>query len=163
MANIQVTNRSVGTVGYALPEIRIERVFNPGETKACTVKELDTLWGKHGGAQLIMNELMVQDKEWCEKHWDVPIEYFWGADEVKKCLLEDSVELFAESLDFAPSGVLELIKHYAWKLPLADLNKIHIIAEKTGFDVQAAIKIMAAQAPKPAAKTKERKRLRTEE
>lgn len=162
MANITVTNRSTGTVAYSIPEMKVNRLFSVGETKPITEKELNALWSRHGGAVLIMNDLQVNDKEWCKKHWNVPIEYFWGHEEIKKCLMEDSVELFSETIDYAPGGVIEIIKQLAWQLPLSDRNKAHVLREKLNFDVENVIKVMTPKAPKKA-ETKGRERLRKEE
>lgn len=159
--NVTLTNRSTGRVGYELPEMKVKRAFNPGETKTVTIKELNALWQSSGGAILIQNDLVVSDKEWCKERWDVPIEYFWGYDEVRKCLLEDPLDLFSETIDFAPGGVRELIKQAAWQLPLADLNKMKVIEDKLKFNVQAAIAIMSEKKLSPTSKGKTR--LRKEE
>ena len=46
---------------------------------------------------------------------------------------------FLDMLDFAPEGVMNLIKTYAVKLPLTDLYKIEALKEKTGFDSAKAL------------------------
>lgn len=84
-------------------------------------------------------------------HWDAPIEYFWQNEEIKACILEDDLELFKETLDYAPAGVIDLIKTISWKLPLSDLNKIAAIRDKTGFDVHMAAQVMADGGDKPKA------------
>lgn len=161
MATIKVTNRSDGNVTYTLEELRVRRVFNINETKEIDEAELEALYQTDGGQRLIKDYLLVQDKEWVRKHWDAPIEYFWGQLEVKKCLLEDDLELFKETLDYAPAGVLDLIKTLAWRLPITDLNKIGAIRDKTGFDVLLAIESMKSPgtnttaAPQPTRRRRE--------
>lgn len=161
MATIKVTNRSDGNVTYTLEELRVRRVFNINETKEIDEAELEALYQTDGGQRLIKDYLLVQDKEWVRKHWDAPIEYFWGQLEVKKCLLEDDLELFKETLDYAPAGVLDLIKTLAWRLPITDLNKIGAIRDKTGFDILLAIESMKSPgtnttaAPQPTRRRRE--------
>lgn len=161
MATIKVTNRSDGNVTYTLEELRVRRVFNINETKEIDEAEIEALYQTDGGQRLIKDYLLVQDKEWVHKHWDAPIEYFWGQPEVKKCLLEDDLELFKETLDYAPAGVIDLIKTLAWRLPITDLNKIGAIREKTGFDVLLAIESMknpdanTTAAPQPTRRRRE--------
>jgi hypothetical protein len=140
---IKVTNRSVGTVVYAIPELNIRRVFNVNESKDIPLKELNACYNMHGGAELIKHDLMVEDRDWVKNTFDAPVEYFWGYEEIQKCLLEDDTELFSETLDYAPSGVIDIIKLMAWKLPIKDLNKIQVLRDKLGFDVLAAVQIMA--------------------
>ena len=144
MNTFKVTNRSDGNVTYTLDELRTRRVFNISETKDISEDELEALWQTDGGQVLIKDYLLVHDKEWVKAHWDAPIEYFWDVDDIKKCLKEDDIELFTETLDYAPAGVIDLIKTLSWRMPLTDLNKIGAIRDKTGFDVMLAIEAMSA-------------------
>lgn len=157
---MKVYNRSDANVTYSLPELNTRRVFALGEVKDIDPKELEALWQMDGGLTLIKDYLLVDDKEWVEAHWDAPIEYFWKDEQVKKCLKEDTLELFQETLEYAPQGVIDLIKMFAWQLPISDLNKIEALRLATGFDTLAAIDVMAAAKPRAAAPKKERLRKR---
>jgi len=140
---MEVINRSDGVVAYVLPELNIRRVFNINEVKDIDEKELNALVQMDGGAILLKRDLLVNDKEWVKCQWpDVPIEYFWKEEDIKKCLLEDPLDLFQETLDYAPDGVLEIMKRLSWQLPLTDLNKIAALEKKLKFNVLAAIEIM---------------------
>ena len=145
---VKVYNRSTGVVGYSIPEMNITRTFNIGEVKNIDLSELEMLFQMAGGAELIVEDLMVCDKNWVNEHFEAPIEYWWTPDKIKKCVLEDDLDLFAETLDYAPEGVVEYIKQFSWQLPLTDLNKIKILQEKTGFDCLAAVEIMKSNADK---------------
>lgn len=159
----KVTNRSDGTAGYELPELNVRRVFSLNESKDIPEKELKALSQTDGGAELIKHYLMVEDKDWVKENLpNAPIEYFWGINEIKKCMLEDDAELFAETLEYAPRGIVDLIKFLSWKMPLTDLNKVNIIQEKLGFNVQAAIAIMSNTSQAKPTAAKERKRRREE-
>ena len=50
-----------------------------------------------------------------------------------------SLDAWLDCLDFAPEGVLQIIKDAAVELPLNDVQKRDAIKEKLGFDVSAAI------------------------
>ena len=54
-------------------------------------------------------------------------------------LLNGSLDAFLDALDFAPIGVIDLIKTMSVQLPLTDLNKRRALKEKTGFDVDRAL------------------------
>lgn len=142
---MKITNRSDGSVSYHIEEMRIRRVFSPGETKLdISKKELTALYQKDGGRQLLEDYLMVDDKEWVEQYLpDAPIEYFWTQEDIKKSMIEDSEELFSETIDYAPRGVLDIIKQLSWRLPLTDMNKIKVLKEKLGFDTMRAIDAMS--------------------
>lgn len=142
---MKVTNRSDSRVVYNLPELNnTRRLFEVGETKELTNKEMDALYQLAGGAELVKDYLLIEDRQWVFKNCgEVPTEYYWNTPEITKCILEDPLDLFAETLDYAPAGVLDVLKRLAWTLPLTDLNKIKAIEDKLGFDVQAAVKIMA--------------------
>ena len=47
------------------------------KTKEIEYSELEALFQTDGGHDLIVGYLLVDDKEWVDKHWDAPIEYFW--------------------------------------------------------------------------------------
>jgi hypothetical protein len=52
-----------------------------------------------------------------------------------------SLDEFLDCLDFAPEGVIDLIKTLAVELPLNDVAKREAILNKTGFNVDNAIRI----------------------
>lgn len=159
MNMIKVMNRSGGQALYHLPEFNTRRLFAQGETKEIEEKELEALWQAPGGREMIQDYLQVDNKDWIKQHWaDVPVEYFWSPEQIKKSLLEDSLELFEETLVYAPAGVADIIKTYAWQIPLTDMNKMHAIKEAYGFDVQQAIQIMAEKVARKAPERKERLR-----
>lgn len=159
---MKVYNRSDSNITYSLPEMNIRRVFALGESKELDEKEMNALYQMDGGKTLIEEYLLVDDEEWCNKHFseEPALEYFWKPDDIKKCLLQDELALFQETLEYAPLGVIDLIKMYAWQLPISDLNKIEAIKQATGFDVLAAIEVMSAAKPRAAAPKKERLRKR---
>lgn len=133
---MRVINRSGGAVVYSLPELNnTRRVFNLSEVKDIDEKELEALYQLPGGVELIKDSLFVDDKDWVKRHWDAPIEYFWDTEDIKNCLLNDPLDLFEETLDYAPAGVLDIMKALAWQIPLADLNKMNLMMTKLGFDV----------------------------
>lgn len=145
---IKVYNRSTGNVCYELPELNVRRVFNIGETKNIDETELEALSQTDGGLAILQNMLLVEDKTWVNAHWEAPIEYWWKPEKIKKALLEDSLELFSETLDYAPEGVIDFIKMFAWSIPLTDLNKIQVLKDKKGFDTLAAVQVMSQGEPK---------------
>lgn len=158
---INVINRSTGVVCYSLPELNTHRVFNVGESKKIDSKELEALWQSEGGAPLITGSLLVEDEKWVNEHFDPSIEYWWKPDEIKDCVMNDSIDLFSETLDYAPEGVIDYIKLYSWSLPLQDLNKIQVIREKLGFDVLTAVECMKTpEVKEEAQKTQTRLRQR---
>lgn len=159
---MNVINRSAELVCYDLPELRVSREFEIGMHKDIPEEELEALFQNVGGNFQLKNFLLVEDREWVKKHWDAPIEYFWDFDAVKNCVLNDPLDLFEETLEYAPEGVIELIKEYAWRLPCNDLNKIHAIKEKTGFDAQLAVQAMKPKEATESAPVKQG-RLRREE
>lgn len=143
---INVKNRSAGNVVYTVPDLKVRRDFLPGEIKAVDPEELTQLSYSQGGRILITQYLQILDEP-ARKEINGPIEpeYNYGDEEVKKLILRDSLDSFLDALDFAPIGVIDLIKKYAVSLPMSDLNKIAAMKEKLGFDVMAAINANAAE------------------
>lgn len=139
----KVKNRSSGKVAYSVAYNgnKIHQVYNPGEVKIIPYEELRQLSYQHGGPELIYNYLQVGKQEILENLNIVPEpEYYMSEKEIQEMLESGSIDAFLDCLDFAPLGVIDLIKKYAVELPLNDYNKRRIIKEKLGFDVDAAIK-----------------------
>ena len=136
----KVTNRSGSTVVYSIPEDNINKEFAPGESKSVSYAELEKLSNRPGGMELINNYLLINDIEAVSK-LDIPAEpeYFYGEEEIKKLLISGSTDELLDALDFAPNGVIELIKAFAVSLPLNDVAKRDAILKKTGFNVTQAI------------------------
>lgn len=139
---IKVTNRDTGTVGYTIPELGVRRQFQPKETKEIEFGELKALSYIPGGERLLSEYLVVKNEEAIrELLHDVEPEYFYTEDDIKKIMAIGSLDEFLDLLDFAPDGVLELVKDMAVSLPLDNMSKRNAILEKLGFDVTRAIEI----------------------
>ncbi len=139
---VSVTNRDNCTVMYIIPDLgNLRRTYQPGETKEVTVEELKKLSYIRGGDVLLRDSLMISDKELAEEllNKEVEPEYYYTKDEVKKLLLEGSLEQLEDCLDFAPQGVVEWIKELAVELEINDIAKRHAITKSTGLNVTKAI------------------------
>lgn len=140
---VKVTNRDSGKVGYKLPEMGINhRQYQPGETKEITVDELRQLNYKPGGSYLIKHCLVIDNPVVVEELLGkVEPEYYYNATDVKNLLLNGSLDQLQDCLDFAPTGVIELVKKTAVELKINDLAKRQAIMDKTGFNVSGAIRV----------------------
>lgn len=58
---VEVYNRFDGSVGYRIPELRVERQFAPGEKKVITVGELEQLSYIPGGRAIMDDYLVIKD------------------------------------------------------------------------------------------------------
>ena len=135
-----VKNRSSSTVVYKIPETNLRREFAPGETKRISFGELEKLTYQTGGRTLLEQFLQIMDEEvTSDLNVKREVEYDMSEAQVRDLLLNGSLDAFLDALDFAPIGVIDLIKVLAVKLPLTDLNKRRALLEKTGFDVDKAI------------------------
>lgn len=154
---VQVRNRSNRVVIYHVDDMHVRREFAPGETKMIPVDELFALSQKAGGAYIIRNSLFIQDAPTVkEMPMKVEPEYYLDDKGVIDLLKNGSVDALLDCLDFAPGGVIELVKKYAVDLPITDTRKIKAIQEKTGFKVDLALKHkeeLAAEAAEAAGQT----------
>lgn len=135
-----VKNRSASRVCYSIPEDRIRRVFAPGEVKRISHSELLKLTYQPGGREIMVSFLQIQsEKALREFNINAQPEYYMSEEQIVELLRAGSVDAFLDCLDYAPVGVIDLIKKYAVEMPLSDYNKKHVLLEKTGFDVDKAI------------------------
>ena len=140
---IKVLNRDNGSVGYTIPDLgNLHRTFQPGEEKELPMDELRKLSYLPGGKALLEECLVVKNEEALKELFiDAEPEYFYSENDIKNILLNGTLEEFLDCLDFAPTGVIELIKEYAVKLEINDIAKRKAILDKTGFNVTSAIEI----------------------
>ena len=116
-----VKNRSAGVVGYNIPEEKIRREFAPGETKKISWYELDKLSYQPGGTRILEEFLQVYNEEVIQElNLHTEPEYFLGEADVIKLIREGSLDEWLDALDFAPTGVLDLIKQMSVTMPLND-------------------------------------------
>lgn len=136
-----VKNRSASEVVYSIPEDGIRRPFAPGEVKRISYEELQKLSYQPGGREIMTNFLQIESEEvTSELNIKREVEYDMSEEQIIELLRSGSLDAFLDALDFAPTGVIDLIKTFAVQLPLNDVEKCNALKEKTGFDVMTAIK-----------------------
>lgn len=162
---MKVRNRSTSTVSYTVPDLRVKRSFVAGEIKEIPREELEILVQQPGGRVILTEYLQVSKDD--IKQLDVlepEQEYFYTDEDVKRIMKLGSLDEFLDMLDFAPEGVMDMIKTYAVSLPLTDLYKVNALREKTGFDSAKALEnslddngeLQVAAAPKRRVVTEEK-------
>lgn len=140
---VQVRNRSNAQVIYSLPEDGVRREFAPGEMRMIDSDELERLTYKPGGKELIRDYLLVTDPETVKNTVNqVQPEYWMSDEEVINLLKTGSLDAFKDCLDFAPVGVLDLVKKYAVSLPLNDNAKREAMKKQINFDVDTALRLI---------------------
>lgn len=141
---VKVLNRDNGAVVYSLPELNgLVRVYQSGEVKEVSFKELQQLSYIPGGKELLEESLVILENDQAIKELlgQVEPEYSYTQKDVKRLLTEGSLDEFLDCLDFAPEGVKDLIKTLAVDLPLNDVKKRQAIQQKLGFNIDSAIRI----------------------
>lgn len=141
-----VKNRSSSVVVYRIPETNLRREFQPGETKKIPFGELEKLTYQPGGHTLLEEFLQIVD-EAVTNNLNVhrEVEYDMSETQIRDLLTHGSLDAFLDALDFAPIGVIDLIKTMSVSLPLEDYNKRKALLEKTGFDVDKAVANLQAE------------------
>ena len=139
---IEVTNRFSGSIGYTVPDLGINRHYEPGETKTISYDELLKLSYYIGCKNLLKDCIIIHNKEAvAELLGEVEPEYYYTDQDVKTLLTSGSLAQLEDCLDFAEDGVIDLVKKYAVELNLNDVAKRQAILRKTGFNVTNAIAI----------------------
>lgn len=135
-----IKNRSAGNCVYRIPEDGIRRSFAPGEVKKVSATELEKLTYQAGGMEILSNFLQILDEPARQQiGLRTEPEYDMDKDDIVKMLQEGSMDQFLDCLDFAPPGVIDLVKRLSVELPLTDYNKREALKKKLGFDVDRAI------------------------
>jgi hypothetical protein len=164
---VEVRNRNNGYTCYTLDD-GTSRVFTLNEIKKIDLEELRSLSMAAGGDYILKNYLMINDKNALE-YLDLnpEPEYFYTEKDIEDLLLNKDPDYLEDCLNFAPQGVIDLVKSMAVKLAVPDTRKRKLILEKTGFSVDNALHVNEVlneeeEEKKPEVKA-ERKVKRTEE
>ena len=137
----RVKNRGASLVVYKIPEDGIRREFKPGQTLTISSEELEKLTYQPGGITILSQFLQILDLEAIEKtNIRVEPEYHMSEADVAKLIQTGSLDAYLDALDFAPVGVIDLIKKLSISIPMVDIPKRKALKEKTGFDVEAALR-----------------------
>lgn len=136
-----VKNRSAGIVVYSIPEDGVRREFAPNETKRIRFQELEKLSYQSGGRELMQHFLQITNAEVLDNlNIQAEPEYYMSDEQVIDLIKNGSLDAWLDCLDFAPIGVLDLVKKYAVAVPVSDIDKRRTLKQKTGFDVDAALR-----------------------
>ena len=137
----RVKNRGASTVVYKIPEDGIRREFKPGQTLQISSEELEKLTYQPGGTLILSQFLQILDLEGIQKaNIKTEPEYHMSEADVSRLITSGSLDAFLDCLDFAPIGVIDLVKKLSVSIPMVDIQKRKALKEKTGFDVEAALK-----------------------
>lgn len=137
----EVKNRSSSVLAYSIPDEGIKRTFQPGEVKKLSFGELEKLTYQSGGQALINNYFLIKDAEVVQDlNVKTEPEYYLTEAQIVDLIKDGSLDQFLDCLDFAPAGVIELVKDLSVKVPLSDYQKRQALKDKIGFDVDAALR-----------------------
>ena len=137
----EVKNRSSSVLAYSIPDEGIKRTFQPGEVKKLSFGELEKLTYQSGGQALINNYFLIKDAEVIQDlNVKTEPEYYLTEAQIVDLIKNGSLDQFLDCLDFAPAGVIELVKDLSIKIPLSDYQKRQALKDKIGFDVDAALR-----------------------
>lgn len=137
----RVKNRGASTVVYKIADKGIRREFKPGQVLPISSEELEELTFQPGGTMILSQFLQILDLEGIQAAGIKPEpEYHMSEADVAKLITSGSLDAFLDALDFAPIGVIDLIKKLSISIPLVDIPKRKALKEKTGFDVEAALR-----------------------
>ena len=129
---MKVRNRSTSIVSYSVPDLNVKREFSAGEIKEIPQQELEILLQQPGGRVILTEYLQVSKEDIvCLDVIQPEQEYFYSDEDVKNIMRNGSLDEFLDMLDFAPEGVMDMIKTYAVQLPLTDLYKVSAFNECT--------------------------------
>ena len=138
---VNVLNRGTAEVGYTLDASGVRRNWMPNEVKKnMAVSELEQLTYIPGGLKLLQKYLVINDPDVCEYlGLETEPEYFYTEADVRTLLTTGTLDQLLDCLDFAPGGVIDLIKKLSVEIRLNDVSKREAIKSAIGFDVTAAI------------------------
>lgn len=155
---IQVINRSGGALGYHIPTLGVYRRWTkPGDHLNISIHELLELKTVPGGLTILRNHLLIEDEQALKILFldeTMEPEYKYGLKEVDFLLYEGTLEHLLDALDFAPTGVLDLIKNKSVNKIPNTTAKVDAINKKFSIDLNKMHELhlnkdTAVEAPEP--------------
>ena len=138
---ISVRNRNNGETWYQL-DSGIVRTFQRDEIKKVPFKELVELNYSQGGQALLEESLVIENKDaLASLNMKVEPEYFYKDSDIRTLLFNGTYDEFADFLDFAPDGAIEIAKDIAVREEIPDVRKRDMLSEKTGLNINNAIMV----------------------
>lgn len=116
-------------------------VFHAQQTLPVEKEVIERMQYDTGGAILLKDFLSVKDED-MRSSIGVPadqIEYNWTKKDVKELLTSGEEDALRDALDFAPQGIVDMIIDMAVDMPLNDRNKVEIISEASGRNIEMMI------------------------
>lgn len=142
---ITITNLQDSTTGYIVETSNgtVRRFLPSFASFKVKAEELRQLNYTLGGKDIIQNYIRVENKDLAAEFGvdteETP-EYNWTEKEVVDCLNSSDIRILLDALDFAPTGIKQLIVDKAVELEVADVNKRQAISKAMGIDVDSMIK-----------------------
>lgn len=138
---ISVRNRNNGETWYQLDN-GIVRTFQRDEIKKVPFKELVELSYSQGGQALLEESFVIENKDaLASLNMKVEPEYFYEDSDIRMLLFDGTYDEFADFLDFAPDGAIEIAKDIAVREEIPDVRKRNMLSEKTGLNINNAIMV----------------------
>lgn len=138
---VSVRNRNNGETWYQLDN-GIVRTFQRDEIKKVPFKELVELSYSQGGQALLEESLVIENKDaLASLNMKVEPEYFYEDSDIRMLLFDGTYDEFADFLDFAPEGAIEIAKDIAVREEIPDVRKRDMLSKKTGLNINNAIMV----------------------
>lgn len=117
--------------------------FGPQQAKTLSAEDLRSLAYVPGILTMFYDgKLRMDNMELCREFnipTDIP-EYDYTIEDIDRILVKEDIEVLMDVLDFAPEGILELVKNRAIALKIPSLEKRRVISERLSTE-QIAIDI----------------------
>lgn len=142
---VPVRSRTEGSVAYKLDSLRVARSWpKTGAVLQISIDELKELMVYPGGEYILRNLVIIEDEAARIEILgaEVQPEYNYTEDEIKYLLYEAEDNALLDCLDYAPIGVLELIKEFSLEKMPNTTAKIKAINQKLNINLNKIIEMM---------------------
>lgn len=142
---VSVRSRTEGSVAYKLDSLRVARSWpKSGSVLQISIDELKELMVYPGGEYILRNLVIIEDEAARIEILgaEVQPEYNYTEDEIKYLLYEAEDNALLDCLDYAPVGVLELIKEFSLEKMPNTTAKIKAINQKLNINLNKIIEMM---------------------
>ena len=134
---VSVTNMTEHKITLVDKNTRTRYAFGPQQSKSLSAGEIRSLAYVPGILTMFFDGKLRLGNDKLAVEFNIPVdvpEYAYTIEDIDNILLNEDIEVLLDTLDFAPEGIIELVKSRAVALKIPSLEKRKVISERLSTD-----------------------------
>lgn len=134
---VSVMNMTEHKITLVDRNTRSRYIFGPQQAKSLAASDIRSLAYVPGILTMFYDGKLRLDNDKLAAEFNIPTdipEYSYTIEDIDNILLNEDIEVLLDTLDFAPEGILEIVKSRAVALKIPSLEKRKVISDRLSTD-----------------------------